>query len=121
MNKTNFTQPQREAMLDLLALGMYADSFLSLAEDESLATTLEELGWDSGTGRTVYLESAISKASRIADEDALHAYLTACADAFPGLSDKQAAYGYLVGFLRVDGMAPEEAPFLQKVREHFSL
>ena len=42
-----FTQPQREAIVDLLNYCMYADNLVMLAEDRLIADTAAKFNWDS--------------------------------------------------------------------------
>ena len=41
------TQPQREAIVDLLNYCMYADNLIFLAEDRVIADTVAKFNWDS--------------------------------------------------------------------------
>jgi hypothetical protein len=41
------TQPQREAIIDLLNYCMYADNFVMLAEDRLISDTVSKFNWDS--------------------------------------------------------------------------
>src|SRR6476619_33374 len=41
-----FTQPQREAIVDLLNYCMYADNLVMLAEDRLIADTVAKFNWD---------------------------------------------------------------------------
>ena len=43
------TQPQREAIVDLLNYCMYADNFVMLAEDRLITDTVKKFNWDSKT------------------------------------------------------------------------
>jgi uncharacterized tellurite resistance protein B-like protein len=45
--KDNLTQPQREAIVDLLNYCMYADNLVMLAEDRLIADTVAKFNWDS--------------------------------------------------------------------------
>ena len=44
--KDNLTQPQREAIVDLLNYCMYADDLVFLAEDRFIADTVAKFNWD---------------------------------------------------------------------------
>jgi hypothetical protein len=44
--KDNLTQPQREAIVDLLNYCMYADDLVFLAEDRLIADTVAKFNWD---------------------------------------------------------------------------
>jgi hypothetical protein len=45
--KDGLTQPQREAIVDLLTYCMYADNFVFLAEDRFITDTVAKFTWDS--------------------------------------------------------------------------
>jgi hypothetical protein len=44
--RDGLTQPQREAIVDLLNYCMYADNFVFLAEDRLIADTVAKFSWD---------------------------------------------------------------------------
>ena len=44
--KDGLTQPQREAIVDLLNYCMYADNLIFLAEDRLIADTVAKFNWD---------------------------------------------------------------------------
>jgi hypothetical protein len=44
--KDGLTQPQREAMVDLLNYCMYADNFVFLAEDRLITDTVAKFNWE---------------------------------------------------------------------------
>jgi hypothetical protein len=44
--KDGLTQPQREAIVDLLNYCMYADNLVMLAEDRLIADTVAKFNWD---------------------------------------------------------------------------
>jgi hypothetical protein len=117
MSTSNFTQTQREALINLLALGMYADGHLSLKEDEALLASLESLAWDSGTSRGTFLDDAISRASHADTDEKFDAYLGKCAGAFTTSESKQLALDSLNKLLNADGSASGEAPFVARVKK----
>jgi hypothetical protein len=45
--KDGLTQPQREAIVDLLNYCMYADNLVFIAEDRLIADTVAKFNWDS--------------------------------------------------------------------------
>jgi len=47
--KDNLTQPQREAIVDLLNYCMYADNLVMLAEDRLITDTVAKFNWESKT------------------------------------------------------------------------
>ena len=116
MPNPKLTQPQREALLNLLALGMYVDSLLTLIEDDALNAELEAMEWDSGVGRGLFLEDAITRASWADSDQKVAAYLQRCVEAFDTPETKRIALDSLTTYLKIDGIASSEAPFLFRVR-----
>ena len=47
--KDGLTQPEREAIADVLLYCMYADNHIALAEDKFIHETMIALDWESGT------------------------------------------------------------------------
>ena len=47
--KDGLTQPQREAIVDLLCYCMYADNLVMLAEDRLITDTVAKFNWESKT------------------------------------------------------------------------
>ena len=45
--KDGLTQPQREAIVDLMNYCMYADNLVMLAEDRLISDTVKKFNWDS--------------------------------------------------------------------------
>ena len=48
-SKDGLTQPQREAIVDLLNYCMYADNLVMLAEDRLIADVIKKFNWESKT------------------------------------------------------------------------
>jgi hypothetical protein len=63
-------QKQREALVDLLLLGMFADGSLKVSDDQKLTSVIEEIGWESYQTPDLYFQSAIAKARDAADTEA---------------------------------------------------
>ncbi len=116
----SFTQPQREALLDLLLLGMYADNMLSMAENQFLDDEMEELVWDSPTSPGAYLSAAIHRV-RTAEEDIekRNALLQSIKERFGDVHGKQGALLVLKDLLASDGTAEQEQTFLTEIQRMF--
>jgi len=56
-----FTQPQREALVDLLNFCTYADDKLSLAEDKVVASELEKCQWDPAVPLELFVSRSVTK------------------------------------------------------------
>ena len=55
------TQPQREAMIELLLLTMYADNRISLQEDDLIDSKLHQFDWESGIQPEYFLNQATQR------------------------------------------------------------
>ncbi len=120
MNAPTLSQPQREALINILVLGMYADGHLSLAESESMDGLLDALGWESGTGRTVFFADAITRVSAIANDTDLADFIERNASVFRSAEAKAETLGSLTKFLQVDGTVEAEAPLLSRINAALS-
>jgi hypothetical protein len=63
-------QKQREALVDLLLLGMFADGSLKVSDDQKLLSVIQEIGWESYQTPDLYFQSAIAKAREASDTEA---------------------------------------------------
>jgi len=110
-------QPQREALVDLLLLGMFTDHLLSVAEGDLLVAKLGDLPWESGQALSIYLQVSMPKI-RMAYENlpSRLQLLQSIRDRLPTLETRQDAYQKLQEFLAVDGVANAEQEFLTQVR-----
>ena len=61
------TQNEREAIVDLLELCLFADAHIGQSESKLVADTVETIGWDHADSFECYLPKAIAKA-RLAGE-----------------------------------------------------
>ena len=59
------TQPQREAMVDVLFYCMYADNNLALKEDKIIADTVEKFSWDPKVSYDAYTANSIARARAV--------------------------------------------------------
>lgn len=69
--KDGLTQPQREAIVDLLNYCMYADNLVMLAEDRLISDTVRKFNWDSKVPFDQFALRSIDKA-RNARESQVH-------------------------------------------------
>jgi hypothetical protein len=113
------TQEQRQAVVDLLLLGMFADAPLRVSEDKKLLSVIEEIGWESYQAPDLYLQSAIAKARDATDtEGGVRHRLEKIGQELNDAGLRQRALDYLTQFLGVDGAVDaEESKFLELVRE----
>jgi hypothetical protein len=113
-------QEQREALIDLLVLSIFTDSYLSLREDEALQSALAAVGWDADKPREIFICNSMSRARRATDNDgATASYVSKRTAAFTDAASQATALDLLKRVLASDGMAPAEQTFLDKVQAAF--
>jgi hypothetical protein len=64
MNLTGFTDQQKQALLDLLVLGMYADGKLGSIEDERIDAVLDTIEFSSDSARQQFLDAGFARARK---------------------------------------------------------
>jgi hypothetical protein len=108
-------QKQREALIDLLLLGMFADGSLKVSDDRQLLSVIAEIGWESYQTPDLYFQSAIAKARDAADTEAKTlARLKKINDGLASGDIRQQALDRLQQFLSLDGEPGlEESKFLE--------
>jgi len=67
--KDGLSQPQREAIVDLLNYCMYADNFVALAEDKFIADTVAKFNWDPKISFDYIEARSIGNARRAKDDE----------------------------------------------------
>lgn len=123
MFPTTLTQPQREAALDLLLLGMYADGAIKLSENARVYDVLSPFAWESYQDPQEYSDAATSRVRGAAENDA--ATSTFLAGISSRLADddvKILALALLARVIESDDTATEsEADFYQTARKSFGV
>jgi hypothetical protein len=123
MDMRDFTNIQRQALLDLALLAMYSDAHLASAEDARLQRLLTDLGLDSESERDYELDTAIARIRRESESaDHRQSLITRMAHQFPTTEEKQQVLAALEDFLTTDhNVAPAEKQFLASVRTAMGL
>ena len=112
------SQVQREAMVDLCLLGMYADSKLSIDEQDFLDNEFDKLTWESGISLSSYLQRVIPKVRAATDNaEAMATFLKDIGQRLGEDSVKQTAIDLLQNLLATDGIAQPESKFITDVRK----
>ena len=106
------TQPQREALFDLLTLSIYADAHISLTEERLLESAFIAEGWDSEYPKSLFIDESFARAREMAEsDDSMFDYINERAQAFTTKSAQKEALGVVKGILKSDGETPEENEF----------
>lgn len=116
MDTTTLTQPQREAILDILVLAMYSDGHLSLLEDDNLKAKIDSLNWDPNMSASIYLGESVAAAR---DTEGMTEVLKAVEEKAKILETpevKNHAYELAVEMLRCDDIAEDEKEFLSALK-----
>jgi hypothetical protein len=64
MNLTGFTDQQKQSLVDLLVLGMYADGKLDLIEDAITRQALDAIQFSSDSARQYFLDASFARARK---------------------------------------------------------
>ena len=123
MYPTHLTQPQREATLDLLLLGVYADGAIRLSENERVYELLSSYGWESYQDVREYSQTAVSRArGALETPDALTIFLAGISARLADDGMKQLALALLAQLIEADETAAEsEADFFQTAKTAFGV
>ena len=114
------TQPQREALLDLVILSIFTDSHLSIKEDEALENAFAAIGWEAEKPREIFICTSMSRARRAVDSATGESeYIRTRVAAFNDAAVQAFALDLLQKTLAADGTAESEAEFLAKVKAAF--
>lgn len=119
MNLTDFNDAQRQALLDLTMLAMYADGNLAAVEDEHVGRLLTALGCDTGYDRAKHYDASVSRISRHSvTTDAARAHAATLAKQFTTPEHRRKVLDVLDDLVTSDrNIAAQECGFLAVVRE----
>jgi uncharacterized tellurite resistance protein B-like protein len=123
MNISEFTQEQKQALLDLLLVGMYADRNLASAEDERIKKILETFQFKSDYDRQQYLDAAFTRVRRHTGTFAsIRSFVSTLAVQFSTAEISQKTFDILEDLLASDGnVTNEESEMLALVHDAFHL
>lgn len=115
--QSQWNQPQREALVDLLLMGMYVDKALSMEESDFIDQELDALDWESGISLSSYVQRATAKVRSAKDDpQAEDDLLRTIATRLDQDGAKQSALDTLKALMSSDGTVSVETSFVQKVQ-----
>ena len=123
MNLTGFSQDQKQALLDLLIIGMYADHNLASAEDSRIEQLLDAFKFSSDYERDNFSDAAFTRARKHSGSpETIRSYLNEIAHHFSTDESRRRAYDILDDLLTSDGkLNSEESKLLAATKEVFQL
>ena len=123
MNITDFTEQQRQALLDLLVLAMYADGHLASAEDARVQRLLTAMGFEPGYDHQRQFDAAVTRVRQHSQTaEAARAHATELARSFTTREHQRRVYDLLDDLMESDSrISAEESRFLSVVREIFQI
>jgi hypothetical protein len=123
MNLANFTDQHKQALLDLLVAGMYADGRLASAEDQRLEQLLGTIKFPSQSARDQFLNASITRVrSRAGSPASVRTLVAEIAKGFSTPDLRRQACDALASLLASDKeVAEKENQLLAVVKEEFKL
>ena len=123
MNLTEFTDQQKQAVVDLLVLGMYADANLDLIEDEKARQVLDAIQFSSDSARQYFIDASFARARKNgAAAITARSYVSEIAGSFPTPAMRRQVYSALEDCLMSDQkISGKESELLLIVSEEFKL
>ncbi len=119
MNITDFTDHQKQALLDLSMLAMYADGHLAGAEDERVYRLLRAMGSATDVDHRMLYAASISRVSRHSQNaESARAYAATLAQSFPAVEQRRWVQATLDDVVTSDAkISSQESGFLSVIRE----
>jgi uncharacterized tellurite resistance protein B-like protein len=119
MNIKGLTEQQKQGLLDLVMLAMYADGHLAAAEDERVLRLVDSMGLTTEYERGQCYDAAVTRVSRHSQTaEKARAYAHAQAQAFTTPEERRFVVQTLDDIVTSDSHVSEgESNFLALVRE----
>ncbi len=116
------TQPQREAMVDVLFYCMYADNKLALKEDRILAEAVGQFSWDPKVSYDSYTARSIANARAVKESPATRAdFLASVAQRLGTAPVKQRTLALCRQIFQADGdVSGSEQELLRELQQALS-
>ena len=116
------TQAAREAIVDLLHFGVFADKHIALAEDKMVEATARTLNWDPKISFDYYEGKSIGEVRRVgSDEKERAEFFQSIRERLPKVEDRKLALKLLEQLYACDGTTAVERETLPLVRRELQL
>lgn len=111
------TQPQREAIVDLLHLCMYADNLIALAESKVVTEAVDSFAWETQTSFESYETRSVSSAREAKESQELkQSLLDSISQRLATPNSRAIALKLCKQLLTADGITEKESSLLAKVK-----
>jgi uncharacterized tellurite resistance protein B-like protein len=123
INLADFTEPQRQALLDLLVLATYLDRHLDQVEDDRVKRLLDAMGHATPYDRQRSLDASVTRTRQYAETPELvRLRTTTLAQAFKTQDQCRHVCDLLEDLISCDGhVVPEERNFMNQLRDIFQV
>ena len=123
INISDFTQDQRQTLLDLLVLAMYSDGHLAGAENAAIEEVLSAMGLSNDHDRRREIDASVTRIRPHTEKpENIRAYVSKLALDFPRRDHRRRVSDLLSELMASDSkVAPRESLFLSNVKEVFYL
>src|SRR5580704_11669914 len=123
MNLTGFNDQQKQTLVDLLAIGMYACGNLADAEDAKIEGVLDTIKFPSQSARERFIDASFTRARQHLDSpQATRDFVADIAKHFPTQDIRRKAFNDLEELLSSDNtVAQKESDVLAIVKAEFNL
>lgn len=113
-------QSQREAIVDLLLLGMYADQKITMTEQDVLAAEVEKMGWDEWHSYSCYFQRIVPTVREaMITQERTQQLLVSISQRLDNVDVMKFAIEKFSALLCLDGSNEAEAKLLDQVMETF--
>jgi uncharacterized tellurite resistance protein B-like protein len=118
MTLANFNEPQRQALLDLVVLAVYADGHVASGEDERVRRLLDGMGVVSDYERNRLFDASVTRVRQhVKTAETVRAHAVDLARNFATTEHRGEVEGIVDDVLASDSqVAPEEAQFATIVK-----
>lgn len=119
---TGFNDQQKQTLLDLLVIGMYADGNLADAEEAKIDDVLATINFPSESARDRFIDASFTRARQhIGSPQVTRDFVADIARHFPTTDIRQKAYNDLEELLSSHKIVDKESQLLAIVKEEFKL
>ena len=119
---TGFNDQQKQTLLDLLVIGMYANGNLADAKEMKIEDVLNSINFPSESARDSFIDACFTRARQhLGSPQLTRDFVADIARHFPTPDIRQRAYNDLEDLLSSDKDAQQDSHLLAIVKEEFKL